>query len=490
MRVRDVPIAGQLTRLVWRKRRYCCSDCGRTFTETHEQLPTRQRVTGRFRARLAERVADGAAHAEVAREERTTRYQVACAFADCTRQRQARGVDRVPRRLSLDEAHHRRGGELATVVSDLDRRCVIEVLDGRDRRTVERWLSALPAEVRAGIEVVSIDPYDGYRQAIRAALPDARIVCDHFHLVRGANTALDAVRRERQRQAKARRPKGVRRSGQHAAWRPELYRARHRLLKARERLSERERRRLAELFEREPLIAEAWGLKERFRDIYRATNRLEAERRLDAFLATVDRAGLPAFDAFAKGIRIWPRRALGLLRRADHQRLRRGRHQQGQGHQAPRLRHPHLHRLPPARAPSMRLTGPPGATPLNRREPHFQPAPQGAFSSGLDNFEKSPTTARCSRQGPALLCGRKFEACLGDSGDGRPPVAPVLKSGDRAGGADAAQPVQVNPGHAQPAYAAEERWPTSSSPRSSCPSTTSPMPSRPSRTPMPARHGE
>jgi len=123
--------------------------------------------------------------------------------------------------------------------------------------------------------------------------------------VRGANTALDAVRRERQRQAKARRPKGVRRSGQHAAWRPELYRARHRLLKARERLSERDRRRLAELFEREPLIAEAWGLKERFRHIDRADSRAEAERRLDAFLATVDRAGLPAFDAFAKGIRIW-----------------------------------------------------------------------------------------------------------------------------------------------------------------------------------------
>ena len=39
VRVRDLPIAGQLTRLVWRKRRYRCSDCGRTLTETHEQLP-------------------------------------------------------------------------------------------------------------------------------------------------------------------------------------------------------------------------------------------------------------------------------------------------------------------------------------------------------------------------------------------------------------------------------------------------------------------
>jgi transposase len=304
VRVRDLPIAGRLTRLVWRKRRYRCSDCGRTFTETHEQLPARQRVTSRFRSRLGERVAGGAAHAEVAREERTTRYQVARAFADRAEELEAHDDDR-PRRLSLDEAHHRRGHELATVVCDLDRRCVIEVLDGRDRRTIERWLQALPEEVRAGIEVVSIDPYDAHRRAIRAALPHARIVCDHFHLVRGANTALDAVRRERQRHARARRPKGVRRSGQHAAWRPELYRARHRLLKARERLTSRERRRLSELFERDPLIAEAWGLKERFRDIYRAGGRADAERRLEAFLAAVERAGLPAFDAFAKGIRLW-----------------------------------------------------------------------------------------------------------------------------------------------------------------------------------------
>jgi len=61
-----------------------------------------------------------------------------------------------------------------TVVSDLDRRRAIDVLDGRDRRTVERWLSALPAEVCGGIAVVSIDPYDAYRYAIRAALPRRR----------------------------------------------------------------------------------------------------------------------------------------------------------------------------------------------------------------------------------------------------------------------------------------------------------------------------
>jgi len=39
----------------------------------------------------------------------------------------------------------------------------VEVLDGRDRRTVERWLAALPEHVRLGIEMISIDPCDGYR---------------------------------------------------------------------------------------------------------------------------------------------------------------------------------------------------------------------------------------------------------------------------------------------------------------------------------------
>jgi hypothetical protein len=50
-------------------------------------------------------------------------------------------------------------------------------------------------------------------------------VVDHFHLVRGANTALDSVRRERQREHRRRPAKGARRSGKGASWRQDLYRA-------------------------------------------------------------------------------------------------------------------------------------------------------------------------------------------------------------------------------------------------------------------------
>jgi transposase len=247
---------------------------------------------------LFERCRGGAAHLEVARDERTTCYQVNRAFAVGGDELLARRQAAPARRLSLDEAHHRRRHELAIVVSDLDRKRVVDVLDGRSRHVVERYLRSLAELERRATQVVSIDPYEAYRQAIQNELPWARIVVDHFHLVRGVNTALDSVRRESQRQRATRRPKGTRRSGHRDRWNPGIYRARHLLLKASERLTERDRRRLCALFERDPILAEAWGLKEMFRSIYRA----EAEELLAGFLSAVYRAQPPPFDAFAKGI--------------------------------------------------------------------------------------------------------------------------------------------------------------------------------------------
>jgi transposase len=105
-------------------------------------------------------------------------------------------------RLSLDEPHHRR--ELATVVSDLHRRRVIEVLPGHQRKVIERWLLGLPSEVRNWIEVVSNDPA---RLIARRPMPRCRTpgpsamgsICARRQ--HGAGRC----RRERQRDGRSRR---------------------------------------------------------------------------------------------------------------------------------------------------------------------------------------------------------------------------------------------------------------------------------------------
>jgi transposase len=301
--VQDLPLAGRRATLRWRKRRYRCKKCRRTHTESCAEAPARQRLTRRFRARLAERARSGGAHAEIAREEQTSRYHVSRAMRIAAAEVIGRRSAALPRRLSFDEAAHRKGyGSLATVVSDLDRRCVHEVLDGRSKRVVERYLGSMGEKERSGVAVVCIDPYDPYRQAVRAKLPGAQIVADPFHVVRGAGEALDTVRRIRQREL---RKRVTGRKALRGTWNPRLYRARHLLLRGRERLSEHQRRRLCELFAHDPVIAEAWWLKEALRSVYAAEDRAQATSRLDRFFAAVARSGYQPFEAYVNGIEPW-----------------------------------------------------------------------------------------------------------------------------------------------------------------------------------------
>jgi hypothetical protein len=67
-------------------------------------------------------------------------------------------------------------------------------VDGRTSAAVRTWLLGRSAKFRDAIDVVVIDPHAGYAAAVRAALPNARIAVDHFHLIMLANRAVTAVR--------------------------------------------------------------------------------------------------------------------------------------------------------------------------------------------------------------------------------------------------------------------------------------------------------
>lgn len=71
---------------------------------------------------------------------------------------------------------------------------VLGQVSGCTSVAVTSWLLARDPAWRAGIEFVAIDPAAPYRAAVRAVLPHAQIVVDHFHLVRLANQMVTAVR--------------------------------------------------------------------------------------------------------------------------------------------------------------------------------------------------------------------------------------------------------------------------------------------------------
>ena len=75
-------------------------------------------------------------------------------------------------------------------------------------RSRRGWPSAGP-EFRDAIDVVVIDPHAGYAAAVRAALSQARIAVDHFHLIMLANKAVTAVRQRVTRDLLGRRGRKI-----------------------------------------------------------------------------------------------------------------------------------------------------------------------------------------------------------------------------------------------------------------------------------------
>ncbi|MDV7090994.1 ISL3 family transposase [Rhodococcus opacus] len=219
-RVRDIPVAGEVT-VIWRKRRWFCvtATCPkRTFSESTEQVPPYARSTMRLREALVTAVTRaGRAASEVAAS-----FSVSWWLVQAMLTAAAALIDDVDtlvvRRVGIDEHRFRRvryfrlpTGKwrryepwMSTVV-DLDTGRVLGVVDGRDNKGVGAWLAARPQAWRDRIEVVAIDPSAAFAKAIAANLPHAAISVDAFHLVKLANDMVTTVRQRLSRQQKNRK---------------------------------------------------------------------------------------------------------------------------------------------------------------------------------------------------------------------------------------------------------------------------------------------
>jgi transposase len=93
--------------------------------------------------------------------------------------------------IGIDDWAWRRRQRYGTIICDLERHRIIDLLPDRETGTVEAWLKRHPE-----ITVVARDRSGVYVQAVRSAVPGAIQVADRWHLMENASAAfLEAVRR-------------------------------------------------------------------------------------------------------------------------------------------------------------------------------------------------------------------------------------------------------------------------------------------------------
>ena len=93
-----------------------------------------------------------------------------------------------PRVVGIDDWAWRKGHRYGTIVVDLERSDVIDLLPDRDADTVAAWLKAHP-----GVEVISRDRSSTYAQAATEGASGAAQVADRWHLLKNLREAVERL---------------------------------------------------------------------------------------------------------------------------------------------------------------------------------------------------------------------------------------------------------------------------------------------------------
>ena len=253
-RVRDLEVSGRRTTLVWRRRRFCCGNCGERHLEAHTKFD------GGLTRRLAHRLVQDArvmSIRAVARHHGVRWHRIMGLVRAESARVAERRRGRPCRVLLVDETSIRRRHRYVTVVACGDTGKVLAMIPGRTKGSLSRFFRDQGAWWCQQVEIVVSDGSRSYQAAIAQYLPDALHVLDRFHVARWFTEGLTLVRREIQRRPPDQRP---------PTYEPDLFRARITLLRRADHLSDAHQA-LYHLYEADDLdqANEALG---RFADLY------------------------------------------------------------------------------------------------------------------------------------------------------------------------------------------------------------------------------
>ena len=183
-----------------------------------------------------------------------------------------RGLKRKPRRIipliGVDEKSVGKGQKnYITLVSDIGKSTVEEVIVGRCSASLESYFQGLTPKQRQGIEAVSMDMAGAYIAAVNKTWPDGqdKIVFDRYHVMKHVGDAVDKVRK-REHQILQKSGNALL-AGTKYIW---LY--------ARENLPVKYWDRFWRLKDADLKTARAWAIKENIRRLWQYKRRCWAER--------------------------------------------------------------------------------------------------------------------------------------------------------------------------------------------------------------------
>ena len=207
--------------------------------------------------------------------------------------------------LAIDEISVRKGHKYVTLVMNLESGAVIFVGDGKGADALAPFWDMLGRIRRRKIKAVATDMSPAYISAVTENLPKAKLVFDHFHVVKLMNDHVTEIRRRLYQEVTDVLQKEA------------LKGARWILLKNPENISEKhnEKQRLKEALSLNEPLATAYYMKEDLRQIWSQPDKDTAAGVLDGWIKTAMDSGIAPLIKMGKTLMV---HRFGILNWYDH----------------------------------------------------------------------------------------------------------------------------------------------------------------------------
>lgn len=301
--VRDLSVGPAQTFVQVEYRRVWCKGCGKAQVETLDFLDPHKRVTRRL-ARYVYELCKMMTVQEVARHldldpktvKAVDKHFLAEEFAetDCDNLRI----------LAIDEIALRKGQHgYMTVVLDYETGRVVWMGEGRNTDTLDAFFAEMTDAQKRAVEAVALDMWEPFINRVEHHCPQAKIVFDLFHLVKGFGEVIDEVRREEVRNAATEEQRKC------------VKGSRYLLLKNRSNLKPTQRVRLRELLAVNERLSAVYQLKDQLKMLYRYKRCGWAKKAIDQWCELAAEVGHPLMRRFIGRLRFFE---YGILNHCDY----------------------------------------------------------------------------------------------------------------------------------------------------------------------------
>jgi transposase len=157
--------------------------------------------------------------------------------------------------VGMDEKSFGKGHDYITLLTDIDGKRVLEVVEDRTKESADKLWESLPENQRKQVRAVAMDMWTAYMTSAQQHVPEAEIVHDKFHISKYLNEAVDQVRRTENKALRLENDDRLVGSKQLWLFKPA-------------NLSRKRRKELDALKKEDLKTSRAWAIKENFRHFW------------------------------------------------------------------------------------------------------------------------------------------------------------------------------------------------------------------------------